>query len=165
MKLGLFNRWKPLGTMYGLELEYQTTTAKGAGKVYVTYVKDKKSGATVTRNYGRDADSALQNTISLLKRIGPEKIHQAIESGQPVLAASPQPEQKEVDWRDGSNHSYRAQRRLVGEQVEEEKEKPVIRNFVAKHARSVNKAGPMKDKKNDYKRKPKHKKEVVEGND
>lgn len=50
--------------------------------------------------------------------------------------------------------------------VNEQDAPPVIRNFVAKHARSVNKAGPMKDKKNDYKRKPKHKKkDVAEGND
>ncbi len=163
MKLGLFNRWKPLGTMFGLELEYQTTPAKGSNKVYVTYIKDKKSDATVTRGYGRDADAALQATVALLKRIGPEKIHQAIESGQPVLAAAPQEEQKPIEWRDGIGHSHRAQRRIVGEQ--EEEQKPVIRNFVAKHARSVNKPGPMADKKNDYKRKPKHKKKVEEGNE
>lgn len=160
MKLGLFNRWKPLGTMYGLELEYQTTSVKGGNSVFVTYVKDKKSGATVTRNYGRDADAALQATIAFLKKIGPERIHQAVQTGQPVLTPPKEEEQKEVAWSDGIGHSHRAQRRIVGEQ---EEEKPVVRNFVAKHARSVNKAGPMKDKKNDYKRKPKHKKDIAAG--
>lgn len=163
MKLGFFNRWKPLGTMYGRELEYQTSPVKGSGKVFVTYIRDKKSGNTITRNYGREtADAALQNTIALLRKIGPDKVMQAIEDGQPVVVAPKEPEQKkDIDWRDGVGHSYKAQRRLVGEG----EEKPVIRNFVAKHARSVNKAGPMKDKKNDYKRKPKHKKKVEEGNE
>lgn len=161
MKLGLFNRWKPLGTMYGLELEYQTSPVKGGGNVFATYIKDKKSGATVTRSYGRDKDAALQNTLALLKRIGPEAIHQAVESGQPVLVAPKEEEKQNIDWRDGANHSYRAQRKIVGEA----EEKPVIRNFVAKHARSVNKAGPMRDKKNDYKRKAKHKKKLAKGDE
>lgn len=37
-----------------------------------------------------------------------------------------------------------------------EAQKKSFRNFVAMHARKVNKAGPMADKKNDYKRKEKH---------
>ena len=164
MDLGLFNRWKPLGTMYGLELEYQTSSVKGSSQVFVTYVKDKKSGVTITRNYSRDKDTALQATIAFLKKIGPEKIQQAIESGQPVVIPPKEEEQAPIDWHDGINHSYRAQRRIVGEQ-EEEKEKPTFRNFVAKHARSVNKAGPMQDKKNDYLRKPKHKKKIEEDNE
>lgn len=47
-------------------------------------------------------------------------------------------------------------------QLEEraEGDKKTLRNFVAMHARKVNKAGPMADKKNDYKRKAKHSKKL-----
>ena len=39
-------------------------------------------------------------------------------------------------------------------------EKPKIRNFVAKNAH-INRAATHRDKKNDYKRKPKHKKKEI----
>ena len=44
-----------------------------------------------------------------------------------------------------------------------EAQKKSFRNFVAKHARTVNKAGAMADKKNDYKRKAKHVKKFDKG--
>ena len=158
MKLNIFNRWEPLGTYAGRQLVYQT--AKESGKnVFATYIKDAKSGNIVTKGFGLTKESSLSTTVALLKKIGGEAIYQAIETGQPVLAPAKAPEpQKDIEWRDGANHSHRAQKRIVGEAKEEENKKP--RNFVAKHARMVNKAGPMKDKKNDYNRKPKHKKEM-----
>ncbi len=159
MKLNIFNRWKSLGVVASRELEYQTSPAKGADNVYVTYVRDAKTGKVVTKGFGPTADASQKNTLALLKKIGPDGIFQAIETGVPVLAGKPEAPQKEIDWRDGSNHSYRAQKRIVGEGEEPTSKN---RNFVAEHARMVNKAGPMKDKKNDYKRKPKHDKKPTD---
>ena len=39
--------------------------------------------------------------------------------------------------------------------------KPKIRNFIAKNAH-INKAATFRDRKNDYKRKPKHKKDKLD---
>lgn len=164
MKLNIFNSWKPLGTHFGKTLEFQTAKA-GTGNAYVVYVRDAKTKRLITRAITPDPKSAPDYAQKIVARIGGEAVWQAIETGEPVTYNPSQsmqkqePEDKKIEWRDGTNHRYRAQRKIVGEQ-KEEKVKP--RNFVAKHARAVNKAGPMKDKKNDYKRKPKHKKSLVE---
>lgn len=158
MKLNFFNSWKPLGTFAGRQLTYQTAKENGQN-VFATYIKDAKTGKIITKGFGIDKETSLKTTVALLKKIGGEAIYQAIETGEPVLAPARQaaPE-KEIDWRDGSNHRYRAQKRIVGETKEEKEEVQKPRNFVAKYARMVNKAGPMKD----YTRKPKHKKEESE---
>lgn len=167
MKLNIFNSWKPLGTFFSKPLEYQTSRLDSAsGRIFAVYVRDAKSRNLVVKLIVNDLNAAPEAAQRALKRIGAEAVWKAIETGEPVAYNPAQaqivPKQedpdKKIDWRDGSNHRYRAQKRIVGEQ-EEVKTKP--RNFVAKHARNVNKAGPMKDKKNDYKRKPKHKKKVT----
>lgn len=154
MKLNIFNRWKAFDKpIYGRPFEYQVAKADGGRNLFVAYIKDQKTGNLVTRAYGSDGENALKATLRILKDSGGEAVYKAIEDKTPILAIPQKQPEKQIDWRDGVGHSYKAQRRLVGEQKEEK-----IRNFVAKHSRKVNKAGPMKDKKNDYTRKPKHKK-------
>jgi hypothetical protein len=154
MKLNLFNRWEPIGTFGGKSLESQTSNT---GKVFITLIRDADSGKVITKGYGPIKSASQRNAAALLKNIGPEGIHRALETGQPVMSA-PKQEKPEPEWSDGAHH------KAIPREVREGKEddKPVIRNFVAKHSRMVNKAGPMKDKKNDYKRKPKHKKDSPE---
>lgn len=155
MKLNLFNRWAPLGTFAGKALESQTSST---GKVFITLIRDADSGKVITKGYGPTKDASERNAAALLKSIGAEGLFRAIETGEPVMAPSKRPEREEPTWSDGVRH------KAIPFNVKEadEGKKPAIRNFVAKHARTVNKAGPMKDKKNDYKRKPKHKKDDSE---
>lgn len=155
MKLNIFNRWKAFDKpIFGRPMLYQVSKASDTGSTFAAYIKDQKTDRVVARGFGRDGENALKAVLNILKTNGGEAVYKAIEDNKPLLASPQQREpEKQIDWRDGSNHRYRAQRRIVGEQKED---KP--RNFVAKHARKFNKAGPMKDKKNDYQRKPKHKK-------
>lgn len=163
MKLNIFNTWKDLGGFSGRTLQYQTTKAK-EGNAFVTYIRDEKSKNIITRGYGTTAEASRNTAMLIMKNAGKEAIWNAIQTGETILHSPTKqaPEQKDIDWRDGVNHRYRAQKKIVGE-GKEEMDKPKIRNYVAKHARSVNKAGAMRDKKNDYKRNPKHKKRVTEG--
>lgn len=169
MKLNIFNPWRELGNYFGRSLQYQTSKVKGSNKLFVTFIKDAKSNATVAKAYGMSDEASRDAVVKLLKSVGAEAVWNAIQSGEPIVQSqaqqAPQQPQKDIDWRDGVNHRYRAQKRIVGEgeEIMEKDEKPAVRNFVAKHARSVNKGGPMKDKKNDYQRKPKHKKSHEEG--
>jgi hypothetical protein len=164
MKLQMFNSWKDLVAFSGRTLQYQTTKAS-AGNAFVTHIRDEKSKNVVVRAYGTTPDSSRENAVRMMKSAGSDALWNAIQTGETILQ-SPQKqpeEQKHIDWRDGSNHRYRAQKRIVGEGKEDMDKEPKIRNYVAKHARSVNKAGAMRDKKNDYRRNPKHKKKIVEG--
>lgn len=163
MRLNMFNSWKGLGTLFGKNFEYQTAKVEqGTGKLYATYIREAKSKAVITKIIGQDPKAAPEAAIKALNNIGGEAVWQAIETGKPIsynparaqLAPKPVEPPRDIEWRDGTNHRYRAQKRIVGEQEEVKTKKP--RNFVAKHARTVNKAGPMRDKKNDYRRKPKH---------
>lgn len=165
MKLNIFNSWKPLGTFLSKPLEYQTSKLdSSSGRVFAVYVRDAKSKNLIVKLVVNDQKAAPEAAQKALSRIGGEAVWQAIKTGEPVSynPSQPLPKQedpdKKIEWRDGTNHRYRAQKRIVGEQ---EEVKTKHRNFVAKHARKVNKAGPMKDKKNDYQRKPKHKKKEM----
>lgn len=156
MKLNIFNSWKDYGRVYGRDLTYQSTKPKNS-TLFATYIKDEKTGNIVVKAYGRDKEQSQKAAEILLRDAGAEAVWEAAKTGQPILRIDR--EQKDINWRDGPLHSDRAHRKImVGESS---KEQPV-RNFVAKHARKVNKAGPMRDKKNDYKRKPKHKNKDVE---
>lgn len=166
MKLNIFNSWKPLGTFFSKPLEYQTSKLdSSSGRVFAVYVRDAKSKNLIVKLVVNDQKAAPEVAQRALNRIGGEAVWKSIETGEPVsynpsaqIVPKTEDPEKKIEWRDGTNHRYRAQKRIVGEQ-EEVKAKP--RNFVAKHSRLVNKAGPMKDKKNDYQRKPKHKKKVM----
>jgi len=167
MKLNIFNPWRDFGNYFGRTLQYQTSKVKGSSKLHVTFIKDAKSNATVAKAYGLTDEASREAATRLLKSVGTEAVWNAIQSGEPIVQSqaqqAPEPK-KDIEWRDGINHRHRAQKRIVGEgEIMEKEQKPVTRNFVAKHARAVNKAGPMKDKKNDYQRKPKHKKSHEEG--
>lgn len=157
MKLNIFNSWKDYGRIYGRDLTYQTTKPKNTA-LFATYIKDAKTGNIVVKAYGRDKETSQQAAEKLLRNAGAEAVWNAAETGQSILKVEPKPE-KDINWRDGPLHSDKAHRKMM---VGENKEEPTMRNFVAKHARKVNKAGPMRDKKNDYKRKEKHKKRDVE---
>ncbi|MDG6934883.1 MAG: hypothetical protein JRN68_09320 [Nitrososphaerota archaeon] len=168
MRLNVFNLWRDLGNYFGRTLQYQTSKVKGSNKLFVTFVKDAKSNATVAKAYGMTNEASREAALKLLKSVGAEAVWNAIQSGKPIVQSEtqkPTEPKKDIEWRDGINHRYRAQKRIVGEgeEIMEKEGKPRIRNFVAKHARAVNKGGPMKDKKNDYKRKPKHNKKFEEG--
>lgn len=170
MKLNIFNPWRDFGKYFGRTLQFQTSKVKGSTKLHLTFIRDEKSKATIAKAYGTSPEASQKAVAGLLQSAGNDAVWNAIQTGEPIVQSQTQaPAQnepkKDIHWRDGINHRYRAQKRIVGEgeEVMEKKEKPVVRNFVAKHSRSVNKGGPMKDKKNDYQRKPKHKKKVEEG--
>lgn len=166
MRLNVFNLWRDLGNYFGRTLQYQTSKVKGSNKLFVTFVKDAKSNATVAKAYGMSKEASREAVLKLLKSVGAEAVWNAIQTGEPIVQSrKPAEPKKDIDWRDGINHRYRAQKRVVGEgeEIMEKEDKPRARNFVAKHARTFNKGGPMKDKKNDYKRKPKHNKKLEEG--
>lgn len=155
MKLNIFNSWKPLQTHHRKELVYQTGKSSAA---FVTVVKDVQTDKIVAKVYTTNKDAGVVQAQQLLNNTPIEQLQIAIESGNLLTTAPRKRPPSNIDWYDGANHSYRAQKRLVGEAKDDkDDDKPSFRNFVAKHARAVNKAGPMKDKKNDYKRKPKHK--------
>lgn len=153
MKLNIFNSWKNLGRMFGKDLEFQTSKVPDRD-LFVTYIRDKKSGNTVTRAYGKTKEASFDATVRQLKTFDGDEIWGAIESGEPLLAPN-RSENRKVDWRDGINHRYKAQKRIVGEKVEEEKSgRPESdRNPVAKHAHKFNKSVVMQDKKKTYNRK------------
>lgn len=155
MKLNIFNSWKPLQTHHRRKLVYQTGKANAA---FITVVKDAQTDKVIAKVYTTNKDTGVAQAQQLLNNTPIEQLQIAIESGNLITAPRREAPPK-IDWRDGANHSYRAQKRIVGEAKDDkdkDDKKLSFRNFVAKHARAVNKAGPMKDKKNDYKRKPKH---------
>lgn len=160
MKLNIFNSWKSLGTIHGRALEYQTSAVQGSKKVLVTYVRDAESKATITKAYGPDQQASKDAAIRAIKDIDPQSLWDSIKTGEPIVKRQVT-DSKPINWRDGIGHAHKAQKRIVGEQEEiVNTDKPKTRNFVAKHARTVNKGGPMRDKKNDYKRKGKHPKNI-----
>lgn len=156
MKLNIFNSWKSLGKMYGKELEFQTSRVPDKD-LFVTYIRDKKSGNTVTRAYGKTREASLEATIRQLKTHDGDTVWNAIETGEPILAAAMpnKTPEKKVEWRDGVNHRHKAQKRIVGEKVEEDtKGRPESdRNPVAKNAHKFNKSVIFQDKKKTYNRK------------
>lgn len=177
MKLSLFNQWKRLGIVSGIQLEYQT--AKAGNNSFATYIRDAKTEKVITKGFGVSKESAQESALNNLKRIGPQGIHDAINNDAPVIPSvggkmpdTHNPEKDDKVWSDGIGHSHRAQKKIVGEELDiefdenlDESFKEVCRNFVAKNAHKVNKAGPMKDKKNDYSRKEKHKKKMEKGDE
>lgn len=159
MKLNIFNPWKPLGKVYGIDVELQTSRVPNS-KVFVSYIRDTHNRTTIVASYGNDPDTSRDRAIKTIKSFSGDDIRRAVENKEILNPNQKQPEQKHIDWRDGIGHSYRAQKRIVGESKEERKQR--IRNFVAKNANKFNKAGPMKDKKNTYTRKDKFQKQLGE---
>lgn len=127
MKLDIFNRWRDLGTWSGVTLQYQSSKR---GSEHITYVRDADTKKVITYGTSRvSREESLTRAKAMMGRIGPEGVQKAIATGQPVLMQrAPEEKQvmdlrgvsqqngarKDVDWRDGSNHRYRAQRDLVG---------------------------------------------------
>ena len=105
MKLNIFNSWKSLGKMYGKELEFQTSRVPDKD-LFVTYIRDKKSGNTVTRAYGKTREASLEATIRQLKTHDGDTVWNAIETGEPILAAAMpnKTPEKKVEWRDDLPH-------------------------------------------------------------
>lgn len=119
MKLNIFNQWRDLPlTWSGYKVQWQTVKK---GNVYMTYLRDKETKSTITSGTGRDGDTSLERARKNLQHIGVEGIKQAVDTGSPIhpnLGDGSTPN-KDIDWRDGSNHRYRAQTRIVGEGDEE----------------------------------------------
>lgn len=166
----MFNRWKSLGRIFAKELEYQTSKLRDKD-LFVTYIRDKQTKNTVTRYYGKTKDQSLQATIRFLQKIGGDAVWDAIRTGEPVTRLPMQEPERKIDWRDGANHRYRAQKRIVGEKIEESRkskkrnkddDKPSLNNPVAKHAWKFNKSAVFRDRKHDYRRKEKHARKMTD---
>lgn len=112
MKLDIFNPWRDMTTVGQNTIQYQTSKK---AQVFVTYLRDKESKAPITLGYGRDKEASQVAAQTNLNKIGAEGVRQAIETGQMVHPGqgSAIPQDKEIDWRDGSNHRYKAQRDIV----------------------------------------------------
>ena len=112
MKLNIFNPWRDFTTVGQNTIQYQTSKK---GSVYVTYLRDKETQAPITLGNGRDKEASLKAAQVNLNKIGAEGVRNAIETGQMVHPGKgfDMPQEKRVDWRDGANHSYRAQRDIV----------------------------------------------------
>ena len=109
MKLDIFNPWRVLTKWSGLTLEWQTTKK---GDTWITYIREKDSKQPITSGVSRNSkEEAFQRAETTLKRLGIDGVQKAIQTGQMVRPT--EPEQIEVQWRDGIGHSYRAQRDIV----------------------------------------------------
>lgn len=114
MKLNIFNPWRDLVTWSGLTLQYQTSKK---GNDFVTYIREKDSKQPITFGLSRNSkEESLQRADHNLKRINIEGVKKAMETGQMIrpneTVAAPQ-ERNDIQWRDGANHRYRAQRDIV----------------------------------------------------
>ena len=159
MKLSLLNPWKSLGQMYSKHLEYQTS--KVTQNTYQTFIRDGKTKKLVTKTVGATPESSLKNAVALLQRVGGEAVWDAIENEHPIVQSETKFDERQrgtprqgIEWRDGTGHSHKAQRRIVGEAVKPKKVK--FRDPVAKNLNKFNKPATHKDKKNDYKRRSKY---------
>jgi hypothetical protein len=114
MRLDIFNPWRDLTTWSGLTLQYQTSKR---GDTWGTYIREKDSKQPITFGISRNSkEESLKRAEQNLKRIGIEGVQKAMATGQmirPNESIPQSPERKDVDWRDGSNHRYRAQRDIV----------------------------------------------------
>lgn len=110
MKLDIFNPWRDLTTWSGITIQWQTSNK---GNVFVTYLRDKDTKKPITLGNGRSKEASQADAKNNLNKIGPEGVKQAIESGQMVHPSRVEAPKKDIDWRDGSNHRYKAQRDIV----------------------------------------------------
>lgn len=110
MKLNIFNSWKDYGRVYGRDLTYQSTKPKNS-TLFVTYIKDEKTGNIVVKAYGRDKEQSQKAAEILLRDAGAEAVWEAAKTGQPILRIDR--EQKDINWRDGPLHRDRAHRKMM----------------------------------------------------
>ncbi len=114
MKLSLFNSWRDLTTWSGHTLQYQTSKK---GDTWSTYIRDKETNAPITFGISRvSKDESQDRATNALKTIGIDGVEKAIATGQMVRPPSNEIAPKEprnIEWRDGVNHSHKAHNRLV----------------------------------------------------
>lgn len=114
MRLDLFNPWRDLTTWSGLTLQYQTSKK---GNDFVTYIREKESKQPITFGLSRNSkEESLQRADHNLKRIGIEGVQKAMATGQMIRPNEALPQQeprKDIEWRDGANHRFKAQRDIV----------------------------------------------------
>lgn len=115
MRLDLFNPWRDLTTWSGLTLQYQTSKK---GNDFVTYIREKESKQPITFGLSRNSkEESLQRADQNLKRIGIEGVQKALATGQMIRPNETLPQQqeprKDIEWRDGANHRFKAQRDIV----------------------------------------------------
>lgn len=122
MKLDFFNPWKDLAKWSGLTIQFQTHKK---GDTFITYIREKESKQPIVTASSRNSkEEAFERAKELLGKVGVEGVKRAIETGQMVNPSQVQAQnhisqEPRRDWRDGANHSYRAQKKIVGESVEE----------------------------------------------
>lgn len=110
MKLDMFNPWRDLTTWSGITLQYQTSKRSGN---FLTYIRDKDTKKVVTYGISRNSkEEAVAKAREYLSKIGIEGVQRAITTGQMVLPSQAAPE-KDIEWRDGANHSHRAQKNMM----------------------------------------------------
>lgn len=111
MNLNIFNPWRDLVKWSGLTLQYQTSKK---GDTFTTYIREKESQQPITFGVSRTSkEESQQRASDALKRIGMEGVQRAIETGQMIRPTDSQPApQKDIQWRDGVNHRYGAEKRL-----------------------------------------------------
>lgn len=110
MKLNIFNQWRDLVSYGRRTIQFQVTQK---GNVYVTLLRDKETGKPITTGHGLTKDKSIQNAQDNLNQLGGEGIEDAIRSGQPIHPSRLQAPKKDIDWRDGAFHRYKAQRDIV----------------------------------------------------
>lgn len=114
MRLNIFNRWEDLTKWSEFVIQYQTSKK---GESFITYIRDKNSGALITSGVSRNSrEESLDRATKILKNAGVEGVRDAVTSGSPINPSknySGREERDTVDWRDGTNHRYRAQKKIV----------------------------------------------------
>lgn len=115
MRLDLFNPWRDLTTWSGLTLQYQTSKK---GDTWTTYIREKDSKKPITFGISRNSkEESLQRADQNLKRIGIEGVQKAMATDQMIRPNEALPQQqeprKDIEWRDGANHRFKAQRDIV----------------------------------------------------
>lgn len=110
MKLDIFNPWREVAKYGELVIQGQTTKK---GNAFVTYLRDAKTKAPITSGVGMSKESSQENAVKNLNAIGGDGVQQAIRTGQPIHPSRVEAPKKDIDWRDGAHHRYRAQRDIV----------------------------------------------------
>lgn len=119
MKLNIFNSWKDMGVVAGRVFKRQTFNV-GGKNLFTTLIKDVKTDTVIGKAQGITKEKSIEAASRLLKNSGGEAIWAAVENKEllrpSTLHSTPTAPSKTVEWRDGPNHRYRAQKKIVGEQ-------------------------------------------------
>lgn len=114
MNLNMFNQWRDLTTWDGITLQFQTSKKDSS---WITYIREAKTKQLITYGLSRTSkDESFQRAEQALKQINIEGVRTALETKHMIRPNDnmvQSPAQKDIDWRDGANHRYKAQRDIV----------------------------------------------------